>query len=471
MWRYSVVTHLWSTITYSSSSTFPLGRISPSAAVFANAMWIYGGYYNDPKTESNRLSLTSAYFLSDLWSLQFPSNFSSSNSSLSNPSQIQFSWQQIIEPSDAIEFPPELMGCNMAVAGNTSFLFLYGGFASDTYSNDIWRYNGSTHYWTKHVIHFTIRNKPMPRADHGWVFVPYLSAFLLFGGAGSLLTNADTGITSLEDFTYLNDFWMFDLNYCPGGCFSRGVCSYGYCFCSDQYYGVDCQQQTCPGSDCSYDVIKTQRQVCYHCSSKLISESNTIFGNVVQNQQIIQNQGVCEGGSCLCADGWSGSACDIYFCRTNCSYNGVCYERSDGSGQCNCNNQFQLPICQYSSCLSSCNYPNGGYCNENTGLCVCFKTLLGSYSGTDCLFCNKKKTKTTQKNSNKNRKKTKMFDDEKWFIVLSDSFFFVSMSDMMISYDVDNTNGASRSSSSCAFLVIIITGLFVLQTAVQGFIF
>ena len=62
----------------------------------------------------------------------------------------------------------------------------------------------------------------------------------------------------------MDDFWQYNINACPSNCSDNGICKYGYCFCHDGYYGLDCSNVTCPGDRCWYDEF-TNEQHCRHC--------------------------------------------------------------------------------------------------------------------------------------------------------------------------------------------------------------
>ena len=61
------------------------------------------------------------------------------------------------------------------------------------------------------------------------------------------------------------EFWQFNTNECPSACSGRGACEYGFCFCDNGYYGLDCSNISCPGDFSYYDESHTQ--VNKHCCS------------------------------------------------------------------------------------------------------------------------------------------------------------------------------------------------------------
>ena len=54
-----------------------------------------------------------------------------------------------------------------------------------------------------------------------------------------------------------------DIDRCPNNCSRHGSCYYGYCFCDEGFYGVDCSNVSCPGDYCYYHP-DTHEQVS-HC--------------------------------------------------------------------------------------------------------------------------------------------------------------------------------------------------------------
>lgn len=185
----------------------------------------------------------------------------------------------------------------------------------------------------------------------------------MFGGWGS----ASSGGVTLDE-VYYSDLWQLDSNVCPDDCNGRGSCSYGYCFCDLNYFGVDCQNQRCTSSVCDYSGI-TLLQECSHCGG----------------------HGDCRQGACLCSEGFISlnetSVCTLPFCPRKCSGNGQCVTTSDGEGfACQCNAGFYGRDCSLGYCSTNCNSPYGA-CNTTSAKCVCAVAPMGRYAGETCTRC------------------------------------------------------------------------------------
>jgi hypothetical protein len=121
---------------------------------------------------------------------------------------------------------------------------------------------------------------------------------------------------------------------------------------------------------------------------------------------------VCSGtnGTCLCADGWTGDACDEFVCLNQCSGHGYCrgadtskfgisFLQAKGStpapiGKCVCSNatdgtarRYFGEDCALLPCMSDCgaggDSPRGS-CDTSTGRCVCTDGFRGPPNGYHC---------------------------------------------------------------------------------------
>ena len=105
--------------------------------------------------------------------------------------------------------------------------------------------------------------KPLQRSSHRSVYAADKGIMLVLGGLGypdPVLKRTDSTFNN----DVMGDFWQYNIHACPSNCSDNGLCKYGYCFCHDGYYGLDCSNVTCPGDRCWYDEF-TNEQHCRHC--------------------------------------------------------------------------------------------------------------------------------------------------------------------------------------------------------------
>ena len=98
------------------------------------------------------------------------------------------------------------------------------------------------------------------------------------------------------------------------------------------------------------------------------------------------NHGVCQGKTCFCQKGWSGTICST--CESNhwgpqckpceCSSHGTCADSVTGSGNCSCHAGWWN-----SNCSAPCDCNEHGLCSPLTG-CVCDD---GWSQSSDCSSC------------------------------------------------------------------------------------
>ncbi|XP_073710432.1 teneurin-3 isoform X5 [Misgurnus anguillicaudatus] len=153
-------------------------------------------------------------------------------------------------------------------------------------------------------------------------------------------------------------------------CSGRGSCLHGQCHCTSGWTGVNCE---------------TQLSVCLeHCSGHgtFQSETSTCICDVNWTGPDCSTEmcttdcsshGVCVGGVCRCADGWSGTGCEQEVCQ--CGEHGVCRK-----GKCECHQGWTGENCNIAhfldskikdSCPGLCN--NNGRCilDQNGWHCLC----------------------------------------------------------------------------------------------------
>jgi len=233
---------------------------------------------------------------------------------------------------------------------------------------------------------------PGQRAEHRMVYRKklvegtedsYEEMILMYGGIGY----EEETVKTLSDSPYtavLSEFWQLGIHDCPSNCSLHGECYYGFCFCDDGYYGVDCSNISCPGDYCYYDDENVQQ--CHHCC--YAGYTHTDEDQYVSGLEKIPcsadvegtSNGICDGfGTCQCAPPFIGEDCAIKDCMSNCSFNGWCSVEFPVS-RCMCNPGYYGDICQYQECLNNCSYPNG-VCNTTTGECAC-RMMYDPYNNT-----------------------------------------------------------------------------------------
>ena len=334
-----MMTFVGGSVTWSSISVnlLPQGRVEHSMTLCQGrdtshklfGIFIFGGFTID--------SFGNLYYLNDLWFFDL----------------VAMVWSLIIYPSSVV--PSVRAGQTMVLMNDQ--LVLFGGYYDNLYYNDIWRFNISYQVWLFQTLYFNETVLPMVRANHAAVF--YNTSLYILAGFGS--NSPNFSITIRE--TFLNDVWEFDFSKCPNNCNNHGYCEYGFCFCNSQYFGLDCQNEMCPSSECYYDATN-RSQVCSHCS----------------------NQGFCRKAQCSCMAYVGGSDCSYLLCPNDCSSSGSCVLPNgittptvDVAPSCVCNFPSTGFDCSTLSCPNNCTSVINGYCAKNN-TCIC----SGCYYGTDC---------------------------------------------------------------------------------------
>lgn len=178
-------------------------------------------------------------------------------------------------------------------------------------------------------------------------------------------------------------FWQFNINKCPGNCSNHGSCKYGFCFCDNGYYGIDCSNTSCPGTFCYYDDI-TNEQICNHCchSGHSHSDGEPYLSDVrkvpCDKSHPGESNGICDGfGNCQCAPPFITDDCSVKDCPNNCSGHGWCSVEYPVS-RCMCDSQFYGLDCSGKGCLNNCSWPHGDCISGN---CVC-RRVFDPYNNT-----------------------------------------------------------------------------------------
>ena len=83
----------------------------------------------------------------------------------------------------------------------------------------------------------------------------------------------------------------------------------------------------------------------------LLSPFLTILSSVLELCDLeCGARGHCEGGGCVCDQGWHGEHCDLQLCDSRCSAHGMC-----SNGTCLCTNGWNGLHCTLEGCPGNCN--------------------------------------------------------------------------------------------------------------------
>jgi hypothetical protein len=156
------------------------------------------------------------------------------------------------------------------------------------------------------------------------------------------------------------------------------------CLCDDGWTGANCDTEA---GDCNPACLENQG-VCQSGTCKCNKEfaGPTCGDEACGKDQLCSNQGTCDQSGqqfkCVCAQGFSGRDCSkqsIDCLDPMCGGNGQC---DNENGACICNKGFAGANCTQSSCPSGCNARKGhGICVDNTR-CECNE----GFAGEGCLY-------------------------------------------------------------------------------------
>jgi len=151
----------------------------------------------------------------------------------------------------------------------------------------------------------------------------------------------------------LDDLWQYLPDECPNDCSRAGTCSFNVCKCISGFYGVDCSQPECPGSNCTFDPIGRET-ICEHCSGR----------------------GECVDGTCTnCAYPSSGLSCEnkAGLCTTCTCYEDVGETPPE---DLDCNIIIDTDCVSNPSVPTSAECAGNGFCVE--GACICYPGFTDS---------------------------------------------------------------------------------------------
>ena len=217
--------------------------------------------------------------------------------------------------------------------------------------------------------------EPTPRSHHSAVWSEEDEIMLVYGGISYNETHQST-MKFTHESRIVGDFWQFNVNACPKNCSNHGSCHFGFCYCHDGYYGVDCSNTSCAGDHCFYDEY-TNEQHCSHCCHTSEHSYRHYDAAPYRHderkmpcdlQNVGESNGVCDGfGQCQCAPPFITDDCSVKDCVGRCSGHGWCSVEYPVS-RCMCDMGWEGLACSERKCLNDCSYPNGE-CVD--GVCIC----------------------------------------------------------------------------------------------------
>eukprot|EP00945_MAST-04E_sp_MAST-4E-sp1_P001023 g1023.t1 len=370
LWKLELDTGLWTEIEI-SSPTVPAGRHLHSFVAAGKILMLFGGY------NSNN-------YMSDLWSHNTTTRYW-----LDKKKHVHEKY-----PSACVADAPGQLSVFGVPTRSTSVTPIKGSFNNTDglygratteikvfqrrRQNPGWdgcrdRNDGKGGDFSQELLY----DQPFGRAGHATVYHAKYRAFYVFGGAGY----EDYVIPTLGEatpFQRLNKMWHWKQDACPNNCTGNGRCDYGYCTCSNGFYGIDCSNTTCPGDFCYYDP-NTHEQICSHCCAASTYErydGDFYVPNVnkvpCDKNHEGERHGICDGnGNCQCMQPFVGDDCSIRDCPNECNGHGWC-SLEFPVARCMCDLPYVGDDCAFLECLNNCSYPNGE-CHE--GVCVCNATF------------------------------------------------------------------------------------------------
>lgn len=81
--------------------------------------------------------------------------------------------------------------------------------------------------------------RPSQRGGHRVLWAERFRLMMLYGGRG-LTTEESPRLDTTYPVAVQGDLWQLGIDQCPKNCSLQGSCYYGFCFCYDGFYGLDC---------------------------------------------------------------------------------------------------------------------------------------------------------------------------------------------------------------------------------------
>jgi hypothetical protein len=241
--------------------------------------------------------------------------------------------------------------------------------------------------------------QPAQRYGHGAVWSSSASIMFVFGGE-TLPAEQLIGTETTWPSEAAGDLWTWQANACPLNCSAHGSCVWGFCHCSDGYFGADCSNMTCPGTYCEYDGFSHEQKCTHCCAADYVHTDADVYVQGIRKSPCDathpgESNGECNGfGQCVCAPPFLGDDCSIKNCPNDCTdpSRGSCILEYPVS-RCECKWPYTGDSCQEVLCLNNCSYPNGD-CNQTTGECTCHEIVSPykkqvsweRYHGDDCSY-------------------------------------------------------------------------------------
>lgn len=101
----------------------------------------------------------------------------------------------------------------------------------------------------------------------------------------------------------LSDLWQYLPDECPNDCSRAGTCSFNVCICRGSFYGADCSEPYCPGSECYFDDV-AREMVCTHCNGRgeCVDGTCTNCEYPSTGERCEDIAGLCPADNCTCFD-------------------------------------------------------------------------------------------------------------------------------------------------------------------------